>query len=454
MVACSSADATQSPELGVFNYAVKVDDKGIASQNAIIKDIPSIGSLNVTLVREALHWGCVEPEQSHADMKACRDVAQIDELLANGKRVQPVLRTNSGMKGKGQFWATVKPESREQASETSYAPRDLTAKWSNEYGYSKTYYEFVQKIIDYYCPGGKCRIDSIVIENEANSAHYWYGSGGDADNVVDEYVRLVKTAKKAIDDAQASIRIFDSGLQSAATLWVIMALASEHGDDAEVRRIYEVSFNQKIALKKLKGEVKGHLGKALVRKVKLMLDSDLYSVTDGLNFHHYHSPESVPIMVDFFRSQIPPGKLLITNEAGIKRQVIRSSDPEQTITWMSQKISLLFAHGVSPVIWFSPEGKENAGMLLSKQKETVEATTRAFAFLGEIFGEAAAVTQVDAHTVRMSGQYYDTELTWPSTITAAQSPSPPGCSSFDMYGSQLSAPRRDGAAIAIRRCRK
>ena len=380
-------------EIGLFQFGY--DDAG-AWRMALVKGDPKGRTLQGTVARQAIFWSCVQPRQGAWELEKCRQIKMIDQLQDAGWRVQVVLRTKRGEFGKAPFWATGAAE-RGDKSDASHAPSDLRDAASPEFGYSETYYAFVRRVLDYYCDGAACRIHSLVIENEANADDKWRGRGNSPENDVEDYVRLVATARKAVDDSGARIALYDSGLQGSAILWNVV---EEHGKKgvSEATAAYRKAFNESMA----PGEMSKKLGKRgnnpTNRKILLMLESDLYRYTDGLNFHHYQTPESVAELIDFLRRHGPAGHPLVANEVGIKSNIIKDESPDLVNAWMIQKLVYLFDAGVSPIVWFTVPAGTNIGSFVDDNKRFKPAAADAYNVFAERVGAGLTEVSVDSAT--------------------------------------------------------
>jgi prepilin-type N-terminal cleavage/methylation domain-containing protein len=104
----------------------------------------------------------------------------------------------------GQNWATNSDCNRAaQAREltiSSCPPADLRNVWNNNSGYSPNYYDFVWHLTRHL----KGKIEYFIIENEANNPTYWFGTK-------EEFIKLRKTAYKAVHDANPRAKVVDNG---------------------------------------------------------------------------------------------------------------------------------------------------------------------------------------------------------------------------------------------------
>jgi len=376
---------------GLFKFYVPTDGDGASGKrvNALTDRIPGVGDLGVALVRHPLMWDCVERSKGKMDFGHCRQIKKIDHLLDHGVEVQLNIRTRVSSNIEGEtFWATGRPAVAKRS--ISYAPLDIKSRWG-EKGYSESYYNFISGVLKHYCDKKKsCRIKEIVIENEANSPHQWRASDTlDAKEDVSAYVRLVKTALKAVRDGGYPVKVYDSGLQG----WTVVPLAVkemfDRGDMHKAIEIYESVIGRRVSEKKVYAYLKKALGKITVKRTKLMLKSDLYQVIDGLNVHHYQTVDSIAPMLAFLRRNIPVGKKIISNEVGFK-EVSLSPGFSGADDIVNKSLSL-FSQGVNPVIWFSPEARSNAVHLVNAEGVMNRENTIAVQSLAVLLRDASSV---------------------------------------------------------------
>jgi hypothetical protein len=389
----SPARAADRPgEIGLFQFGY--DDDGTWRLPLVDGD-PKGNKMQGTVARQAVFWSCVEPQRDDWMVDQCRQVRVIDKLQGAGWKVQVVLRTKRGDFGKAPFWATAADGKPDDAA-VSHAPADLRATPSPDFGYSESYYAFVSRLLGHFCDGATCRIHSLVIENEANASEKWTGRDGTAQGDVDDYVRLVATARKALDDSGARLALYDSGLQGSAILWNVFEEEMKTAGAAGAATAYGKAFNDSMAPDQAGKKVRQRAGKPTNEKIRLMLDSDLYRYTDGINFHQYQTPESIRDIVAYLRKHGPQGHPLMTNEIGIKEAVIKDKDPELVDAWMIQKFVYLFEAGVSPVIWFTVPAN-NIGSFTTKPGRFKQAGADAYnAFASRVGTGVAEVTVATA----------------------------------------------------------
>ena len=380
-------------EVGLFNfnYGLKAGER---RRNALLGATPPGERMAGTVVRQSVFWSCVQPRPDDWAIDRCKQVKMVDRLSAAGWRVQLVLRTKHGGFGPEPFWGT-DAENRRRRSEVSYPPSDLTEAPVAGQGHSASYHRFVTGILDRYCPADECAIHSLVIENEANAEANWIGRRGEPMADVADYVRLVATARDAVDERGVDLKLYDSGLQGWAILMnaVGRALATDGAEAA--RRTYERGFRDRTSARKLSGRIPKRMKSPTIAKVRLMLESNLYELTDGLNFHHYQSPESITDVTEFLRAQLGPDIRLVSNEVGIKDTVIGDASTGLVSAWMIRKMVYLLDAGVSPVVWFSVRSTDNVASFADDDGVLVPEVANAYNAFAMRVGDGVSAVRID-----------------------------------------------------------
>ncbi|MGA7614981.1 MAG: IPT/TIG domain-containing protein [Thermoanaerobaculia bacterium] len=149
-----------------------------------------------TAVRIDIFWSETEPSpglivRRHEDIQAAENA---------GLAVFPVIRVGRG-------WMNTYSSSTTQETR-SLPPQDLLTEADPNFGYSRTYYQFVSDLFTQY----KGHFDYVAIESDPLNEKEWGGTA-------DEYVRLVKTASKAIRDTDPDVRIADGGI--SGEVWAL-----------------------------------------------------------------------------------------------------------------------------------------------------------------------------------------------------------------------------------------
>lgn len=161
----------------------------------IAKVAKTVSDLNAKWQRGAISWKWIEPAQDSFNWTGGTNLRIM--IAANfGLTYMPVFKINK-------CWANGFPGN--PPGDTSYPPLDLQDTWDTLYGYSQNYYDFIYQTVNHY----KDYLEYIVIENEANTPRFWKGTK-------EEYIKILKTAYKAAHDADANIKVANSGTASGA----------------------------------------------------------------------------------------------------------------------------------------------------------------------------------------------------------------------------------------------
>jgi hypothetical protein len=134
----------------------------------------------------------------------------------------------------------------------------------------------------------------------------------------------------------------------------------------------------------------------------MFMESDLHRYTDGVNFHHYQTPQSIPALVDYLRKRAPTGHAIATNEVGVREKIVQSTDKDLINAWMIQKMVYLLDSEVSPVIWFTILAKANLGGFTTGQAKFKPAHAAAWNSFASLVG--AGVTDVSMETAEAGDQ--------------------------------------------------
>ncbi|MCD6220291.1 hypothetical protein J7K43_07915 [Candidatus Calescamantes bacterium] len=254
--------------------------------------------LNITYARAVIPWGAVQPEEDYFNWNA-KPLRKIDYILKKGIKVIPVVRSV------GAEWALKYP-----GRKSSSPPKDLTDSFDEKYGYSRTYYNFVHEVTKRY----KGKFPIVVVENEVTARCFWLGT-------MEEYLKLVITAKKALKDVDSQIKVADSGV--ASLCWGILMIDEmvKKGKEKEAFNFYKSYFSQaygkKIhSVKELKYFLKSKTAREHIKKLEYLLPR-LRNTVDILNFHYYENSSLFPQLISFIRKKM--GNIpLMNNELGVR----------------------------------------------------------------------------------------------------------------------------------------
>ena len=261
------------------------------------KGLINIENLNISFIRIGICWGDIQPQKNKFLYNASV-LKKIRECIKKGIKIIPVIRTAKA------YWILKYPD-----KGASSPPQDLEENYNEAYGYSKSYYEFVKKLVTLF----KDDFPIVVIENEVLAKKFWKGTA-------EEYVRLFITAKKAIKDANPQIKVADSGLASFS--WgLLMVDELRRKDEEEAFKFYKkyfryAYFSHPHSFREWKEfmrkpRIKKHIKDACYLIGKLKEEADIF------NFHYYEAPELFPVLINFIKKKAGR-KPLMCNELGVR----------------------------------------------------------------------------------------------------------------------------------------
>jgi hypothetical protein len=318
-----------------------------------------IADFNVAYTRLVIPWGAVEPEQGKFLWDA-KPLKRIDMSLAKGIKVIPVIRTV------GAGWAL-----KTQSQSCSSPPKDLTKTFNENYGYSKSYYHFISEVARHY----KGKFQIVVIENEVTAKNFWCGS-------MNEYLRLVATARKAFKDVDPNVKIADSGIPSTVLGFLITKELLDRGKEKEAFDFYNAYFNLSFVRKvnsveELKITLEEKHAKESVEKAEYLLGR-VNNAVDIINFHYYESSEFFPEVVSFIKKRTGDMPLM-SNEMGTRYRLDEPEREKKAGEDMIKKFVLARALNLESVIWFPfSNNRHNIIGLMDENKKEIDATLNAF----------------------------------------------------------------------------
>ncbi len=265
----------------------------------------AVAGTGAQYMRISLDWSISEPAPGQISFDTPNDTA-IWNIEQAGLRVFPTLYVGKG-------WMNRYPT----GDTRSYPPADLSQSWSDAYGYSPTYYNFVYQFFSHY----QGHFDYVAIENEANSEWFWGGSA-------DDYVRLIKTAYKAIKAADPHVIVADSGFVSDA---LGLAIAGDYLSNGLKSQDWVTQFAEAYydvpsmpvyidSFSDLQIALANPTVSEQNRRIYTMLDNMGGSV-DAVNFHFYQNEQVLPEVVAWLRSRTFRAGYtpqVLTNEIGFR----------------------------------------------------------------------------------------------------------------------------------------
>jgi len=381
-----------------------------------------ITDFKVTYIRLTIPWGVIEPERGKFTWNT-EPIRRIDRSLEKGVKVIPVIRAV------GANWAL-----RSQVEGCSSPPKDLEDKFNKEYGYSKSYYDFVSELAKRY----KGKLEIVVIENEVVAEKFWCGS-------MDEYLRLLATARKAFRDVDPNVKIADSGLPSLIWGVLISKELLSRGEEEKAVNFFNTYFSQSFITAKVDSaqELEAIFDKKNVKekmeKAEYLLER-LNGSVDIVNFHFYEPPKLLPEVVSFIREKTG-GMPVMTNELGARYTLDEPEREQKAAEDLVKKFALSQALGLKAAIWFSFTNDEHniVGLVDEKRRGigvTVEAFTASMNFLNShpLSYRNLSSNGVEWHSFTFQDRKVD--VLWSGSEGKAVS-IPEGCEAYDFKGSRI-----------------
>ncbi|MFA6106503.1 MAG: glycosyl hydrolase 53 family protein [Patescibacteria group bacterium] len=384
-------------------------------------------NIKASYVRTAISWAVFQPKAPEYDGDgnvnnfkwSNAQEKQIVNLNGAGKKVIPSIRTGlaNAKTGEGS-WALYpvaggvrndrgKPitpkivckKETEANYKASALPKDLSPEYNAEHAYSKNYYTFVKSTIKHFKDKG-VNFETVVIENEMNSPFFWCGTP-------DQYIRLFKTAVKAVHDIDPEIKVADGGLQG----YVLDNLSRN-------------TEGQGIAFTN---------GKALV-------EAEIFGIGDLINFHHYQDSSNIARIINYIKDKSKDTKPVFSNEIG-------SREGQESGREMVKKVSQLLMMDVSPIIWFSNNGVgegSNDGALIEDNGQPIERNLKAFAALMNFFDDRVIYKKnlSSPDIFKFSFEFKDKKTTvlWSAKPeSAAIGGIDAGCERYDYQGNKITS---------------
>ncbi|MHC1564007.1 MAG: hypothetical protein ACXQTF_01595 [Candidatus Hecatellaceae archaeon] len=381
-----------------------------------------ITDFKVTYVRLTIPWGVIEPEKGKFAWDT-EPIRRIDRSLEKGVKVVPVIRTV------GASWAL-----RNAVEGCSAPPKDLEDEFNGEYGYSKLYYDFVSEIAKRY----KGKLEIVVIENEVIAEKFWCGS-------MDEYLRLLATARKAFRDVDPNVKVADSGLPSLIWGVLISRELLDKGKEEEAVNFFNAYFSQSFITAKVSSaqELKAVFNKKNVKekmeKAEYLLER-LNGSVDIVNFHFYEPPELFHEVVSFIREKTG-GMPMMTNELGARYRLDEPGRQQRAAKDLVKKFALSQALGLKAAIWFSFTNDEhNIVGLVDEKRRGIKVTMEAFAasmnFLNSRLLSYRNLSSGGVEWHSFTFQNRKVDVLW-SNDAGKVVTVPEGCEAYDFRGSRI-----------------
>lgn len=309
--------------------------------------IEAVADSGAQYIRIALEWAIAEPAPGQLSFETQND-AIIASVESQGLRLFPTLYVGRG-------WMNGNPPGQLAGGSRSFPPDDLSSAWSDDYGYSPSYYNFVFQFIRHYAG----HFDYVAIENEANSKLFWGGT-------TEDYIRLLQTAHLAIQAADPNVMVVDSGMVSAA--WGL-CVALDYIDSGQMSR--EAAVQLALAYYSAEAASTGRLTTAkqveqALKQTRVQEQCDRYEyildhlggAVEAVNFHFYEDYRALPIVTDWIRSRMTSAGYsagLLSHEFGQRGPDVEYAEGEQHAQSVFKKLVMGASQGLEVMVWFSAD---------------------------------------------------------------------------------------------------
>jgi hypothetical protein len=302
--------------------------------------IADVTEFDVSYSRLALTWGEVEPQDGLFNWN-CSQAQAIGRILENGIAPVPVIRTA------GARWATGG-----DGSTSSFPPLDLEDRFHPDYGFSRSYYEFVRAMAEHW----RGKLPVVVLENEVTAENFWKGT-------MEEYTRLLRTAKKAFQDAGEEVKVADSGL--ASPIWG-MLLVREMLDEGYRQEAVDYfddytgqhpGFEPMASAEELFAYFQDPRIRAILDEADYLLN-EVPHFADVFNFHFYEKPSYLADVVSFIKNRTG-GMPLLANELGIRYRKETPDLDRRASEDLVKKFVVSLAAGLELALFFPFENPDH-----------------------------------------------------------------------------------------------
>jgi hypothetical protein len=408
-------------------------------------DMPA--DLGATFIRRIVLWRNVEPQEDQYLWEGA-DIAAMDRFAAAGGKIVPTIKTTGG---KWEFWAVESPldatQIAEVAHDCSWMPKDMQTEFDWHYGYSETYYDFISQVLWRY----RGSLDVIVIENEENGDGFWCSTGEyDHDMAgMAGYVKMLVTAKKAIQDVAPEVKLANGGLVGLQN--TITHAYLENGQDAEAVAFWEGCMDnaQGGAGSHTADDLRNYLQQPhpaarLLRTAYLL--EHLPSVVDYLNIHYKEVADYYPEVVAFVKAQTGGAVPVMNNELGVKW---KPTDPFEARYQEAAKVTVKYfvysyLHNARPMIWYTRDHGEYSAVGIYDEQgiheewETYAALQACYRFLNRTFLQVQDVSDEDFRRYVFLAPDERIEVIWQKPASPSSLEIPAGVEAYDYLGQPIS----------------
>ncbi|MBI4315277.1 MAG: hypothetical protein HY679_05025, partial [Chloroflexi bacterium] len=333
-------DPPPSPTGSSMTYGMllSIPDSAYSDRAALI------AGLHVPYSRISIDWPTSEPTQGNITFNSANDIAIAVTEAAGLRPILSLFIDQGWMNGQTG-----------EAPSQSYPPSDLTQTPDPTTAYSPSYYNFVYQFVLHYSG----HFDYIAIENEENSSTYWGGTA-------DEYVRVVKTAYKAIKDADPNVKVMDGGMVSSsfglciANDWITGGLTAPDAAYAAVVDYSRDAVSTGSSVLATPDLVASALSQSSTQASCAFTTSvlaNLGGAVDLLNFHFYESADVLHLVPEWLQRRMSLAGYsvpIFSNEMG-QRGTLAYASTEQYARNVFRKLVTANSLGLQGVVWFATD---------------------------------------------------------------------------------------------------
>jgi len=395
----------------------------IAWQKAPKQEIKELG---LRWVRLQIRWETLEPARGQYNWAKLDTMCR--EAVKNNLGITLVIYT-------GQGWATYCDASLSPLNKKTHCPpKDLSSRWNEEYGYSKSYYDFVYSLVSHM----KGVVNYFIIHNEVNSLRFWHGTP-------EQYLKLRRTAYKAAHDANPDAIVIDNGLASLVWGLAVTDDLLRQGRDKEAldfgnsffartRDFYPFRSAEEISKRAEEKRLK-EKERAIEFARKIFKEPDF----DWFSFHYYENVEALPEAISWIKEQMRKNgyeKPVIISECGYADSAGDLDDPnvQKKAAQDLVKMHLVaFSEGILQLHWlpiqeqFSKESLAATTLKgLFSKNGIIRPAGRAYKALNSFLGdgnfkvEKIDIGGIDVFAInKNSGTIYVAWSARPATLNAA-----------------------------------
>lgn len=302
-----------------------------------------IQDLNAHWARLQVRWDQLEPKQGEYKWE------ELDNYVKEASKAKIglslIIYTGQGK------WSTIcDPKIAPLNKKTHCPPSDLSSTWNDQYGYSQSYYTFINDLAKRY----KGKIDEYIIHNEVNTLRFWHGTP-------EQYLELRKTGYKAIHDADSKAIVIDNSLASPVWGAAITKELLDEGKDQEAVDFYNRYFYRAQGFTKVSSrqDIMNAAAKndEWTRAIDFANKVFTEPTFDWAGFHFYDPQPCFLEVVSFIKEQMQKNgyeKPIAMTEGGFSDNTTTFDDPaaEQKVAEDLVKMQVSgFANGLTMFAW-------------------------------------------------------------------------------------------------------